>query len=247
LVFGALTGARDSTVGNHWPARFRIGLISNMKTVLLATIALFALKTVALADYIIQERMEHNDLPPQNVTIKLKANKARCDIGTAMSMIADGGEITMLMHSQKAAMKMPIRAISKNQKDSPANPRPILQPTGHKEKISGFDTEEYLHDNSRLKSKTHFWIAKDFPDKAEIIKMLNAMQSPMTKQLMHAAGAVSPEDFPGLPIRTEIESNLMGKPSKTTVTITSIKKEPVDDSVFAVPGDYRTAGSEEND
>ena len=218
-----------------------------MKTVLLATIALFAFQTVALADYIIQERMEHNDLRAQDVTIKLKANKARCDIGTAISMIADGGEITMLMHSQKAAMKMPIRAISNNQKDSPANPRPILQPTGHKEKISGFDTEEYLHDNSRLKSKTHFWIAKDFPDKAEIVKMLNAMPSPMTKQLMHAVGAVSPEDYRGLPIRTEVESNLTGKPSKTTVTITSIQKEPVDDSVFVVPGDYHAAGPQEND
>lgn len=214
-----------------------------MKTI--SIIAFLVLQTAARADYIILERIEHNQTPQQEVTIKLKAGKARCDIGTAMSMISQGDEITMLMHSEKAAMKMPVRAVQsmmKNQKVSDATSHPTMQPTGQKEKISGFDTEEYVHDNPTLKSKTHFWIAKDFPDKTEIIKMLGAIQSPMTKQMMHVAGAVAPEDYPGLPIRTEVETNFMGKPSKTIVTITSIKKEPVDDSVFVVPSDYRSAG-----
>lgn len=219
-----------------------------MKAISLTIIALFALTMAAQADYTIQERIEHNEAPPQDVTVKLKAGKARCDMGTAMSMILDGDQITMLMHSEKMAVKIPFGAtLPKNQKESAEKPRPTLQPTGRKEKINGFDTEEYVHENPTLKSKTHFWIAKDFPDKAEIIKMLNAMQSPMTKQMMRSAGAVSPEDYPGLPIRTEIESNLMGKPSKTAVTITSIKKEPVDDSIFVAPADYRSGGSPEKD
>src|SRR4051812_35834848 len=147
-----------------------------MKAISLATIALFALINSALADYIIQERMEHNDAPAQDVTIKLKAGKARCDMGR-MSMIADGNDVIMLMHSEKAAVKIPMRSLTKNQNNSPDKTRPTLQATGRKEKINGFDTEEYLHDNPTLKGKTHFWIAKDFPDKNEIIKMLNAMRS----------------------------------------------------------------------
>jgi len=218
-----------------------------MKTILLAGVALLALGTSAPADYTIQERMEQNDTATQDVTIKLKAGKARCDIGTRMSMIANGSEIIMLMHLEKAEMKMPNRGISKDQKAASGKPAATLEPTGRKEKINGFDTEEYLHENPKLESRTHFWIAKDFPDKDEIIKMLNAMQTPVTKQLMRAADTIAPEDFPGLPIRTEVESNIMGKPSKTTITITSINKEPVDDSAFMVPDDYRAAGPEEND
>jgi len=217
-----------------------------MKTFSITAIALFIFNAAALGDYIIEERIEHNQTPPQEVTIKLKAGKARCDIGTTMSMISNGDEITMLMHSQKAAMKMPAgpmqSMMKKNQRDSDAKSRPTMQSTGKKEKISGFDTEEYERDNPILKSKTHFWIAKDLPDKTEIIKMLGAMQSPMTKQMMQAAGAVAPEDYPGVPIRTEVATNMMGKPSKTIVTITSIKKESVDDSVFVVPSDYHSAG-----
>jgi hypothetical protein len=34
----------------------------------------------------------------------------------------------------------------------------------------------------------------------------------------------------------------MGKPSKTIITVISIKKEPVDDSVFVLPADYRAGG-----
>jgi hypothetical protein len=152
------------------------------------------------------------------------------------------------MHAQKIAMKMPANfsprsaTTAKTGKESPSGPREMLKPTGRTEKINGFDTEEYVHENPTLKATTHFWIAKDFPDKTEIMKVLTAMQTPMTKQLMQSAGTVLPEDYPGLPIRTEVESNLMGKPSKTIVTIVSIKKEAVDDSVFVVPADYRQGG-----
>jgi hypothetical protein len=215
-----------------------------MRTISLATLALCALSSGAFADYIIEEKMEHNDGPPQEMTIKLKEGKARCDIGGAMTTIMSGGQINMLMHAQKMAMKMPAGMMLMPQKKASAagGTKATLKPTGRKEKINGFETEEFVHENPALKATMHLWIAKDFPDKIEVMKMMNAMQTPMTKQFMQAAGAVAPEDYPGLPIRTELESSLMGKPSKTIITITSIKKEPVDDSAFVVPADYRQGG-----
>jgi hypothetical protein len=214
-----------------------------MKTNILlpAIIILLISPHVVWSDYVIQESMQHNETPPQEVTIKLKEGKVRCDMGAAMSTISIGGDITMLMHPQKIAMKMPSSLGKSRHESSPTKSTP-LQATGRKEKINGFDTEEYVHENPAVKATMHLWIAKDVPDKAEIMRMLTAMQSPAMKQMAQAFGAVSPEDYPGLPIRTEVESNLMGKPSKTTVTLTSIKKEPVDDSVFVVPADYKSAG-----
>jgi hypothetical protein len=216
----------------------------NQSTRLSFTLALFlGLQASALADYVIEERMEHNGVPAQNVTIKLKAGKARCDMGTSMSTIATEDGITLLMHDQKMAMKMPAGlGAAASKKDLAAAAKSELKATGRKEKISGFDTEEYVHENSNLKATTHLWIAKDFPDRAEIMKLLAALQGPLTKQLIQATGSVATEDYPGLPIRSEIESKLLGKDSRTVLTILSLKKEAVDDSAFVVPSDYRSSG-----
>ena len=212
-----------------------------MKTILISVVALIATSAMAFADYTIVEQMEHNDSAAQTLTIRLKGGKARCDMGTMMSTIVNGSDITMLMHSQKVVMKMPMNALSLLGKDSTDNTPTKLQPTGRKQTINGFNTEEYLHDNPKMKAKMHLWIAKDFPDAAEIMKMIQAFQTPMTTQFMQSAGMVSPEDYPGLPVRTEVESDLMGKPSKTVINVISIKKEPLDDSIFAVPSDYHSA------
>jgi Domain of unknown function (DUF4412) len=214
----------------------------SMKKTSLIIIALISTSAVASADYTIEEQMEHNGGPAQSLTIRLKAGKARCDIGPTMSSIVIGSDVTLLMHSQKMVMKMPVNALSLLKKDSSDAAPAKLEPTGQKQTINGFKTEEYLHDNPKLKSKSHFWIAKDFPDAVEIMKMIQAFQTPMTTQFMQSAGVVSPENYPGLPIRTEIESN-----SKTIVNVISIKKEPLDDSAFVVPPDYRSVGREEKD
>jgi hypothetical protein len=213
-----------------------------MKTPLLITPLLFvAITGHALADYTIEERIEHNDSPSQTAIIRLKGDKARCDMGP-MSTVANGNDITMLMHAQKIAMKLPTAAINATKSDSNSGPRQVLQPTGRKEKINGFDTEEFVHDNPSLKATTHLWIAKNFPDQAEIMKMLKSFVSPAMQQMTQAIRGVSPDDYPGMPIRTEVESHLMGKPSKTVVTLVSVKKESIDDAVFSIPADYHSAG-----
>jgi hypothetical protein len=203
---------------------------------------LFALNASAFADYTIQETMEHNDAPAQEITIKMKDGRARCDIGAVMSTLSLNGKIQTLMHAQKAVVNLPLGALDAKSKPAQNSARITLEATGRRETINGFDTEEYMHDNPTLKAKSRYWIAKGYPDSVEILRLLDALQSPAAKQFMQAVGAVLPEDFPGLPIRTESESNLMGKSSKVIVTIVSIKKEPIDDSVFVVPSDYRQAG-----
>lgn len=211
-----------------------------MKHTLITIAVTFGIAASALGDYVIEEEVQHNETPAQKMTIKLKEGKARVDMGEQMSSISANGEVKMLMHSQKEAMTLPA-ALSAKAKAT-AGSDGSLQPTGRKEKINGFDTEEYVHDNPTMKAQSHYWIAKDYPDGAEILKLMMAMQSGPAQQMAQSLGALSPSAFPGLPIRTEVESHLMGKPSKTRMTITSITKEPVDDSVFAVPAGYREAG-----
>ena len=212
------------------------------KKLLLVFAVVLALNLSARADYTIEETIEHSDTPTQKVVMKIKPGKARCDIGAAMSTISSGGEMTMLMHEQKAAMKTSFRAMAAKNKQLESAAAMPLKPTGRKEKINGFETEEYVHENPALKSTTHYWIAKNYADGAELMKLMSELHGPAAKQLVAGAGELSPETLPGLPVRTEIESNLTDKPTKTKVTIMSINKGPVDDAAFVVPADYRQTG-----
>ncbi|MCW0219292.1 MAG: hypothetical protein OJI67_13280, partial [Prosthecobacter sp.] len=78
-----------------------------MKTsYLLLAVSFLSLHSV-LADWVVVQKATA-DGDTQEVSIKIKGEKTRMDVGDKMSMIADGtnANMLMLMHQQKMMMKM---------------------------------------------------------------------------------------------------------------------------------------------
>jgi hypothetical protein len=211
-----------------------------MKT-FLASLVLAALSIQpALADWVIVQKST-TDGQVQDMTFKIKGDKARFDAGPQMSVILDSsgaGSATILLHAQKAVMKMDAEAMKGAMamatsalggvaSTPPAKP----QATGQKEKVGAYDTEVYTWSGPIGSGK--FWVAKDFPQAKELNeiqdKMMKAMGSPM------AALAPASTDFPGMVIKSEM--TVMGK-SVVSETV-SAKEEPVDAAIFALPADYQ--------
>jgi hypothetical protein len=211
-----------------------------MKTLLASlAFAVLALQP-ALADWVIVQKST-TDGQVQDMTFKIKGDKARFDAAQQMSVILDssaGGSATILMHAQKAMLKMNSEAMKNAMamagsalgglsKDPPAKP----VATGQKEKVGAYDTEVYTWTGPIGSGK--FWVAKDFPQAKE----LNAIQDKMMKAMGSPMAALMPAstDFPGMIIKSEM--TVMGK-SVVSETV-SAKEEPVDEAIFVLPADYQ--------
>src|SRR5260370_38214866 len=111
-----------------------------------------ALAFIARADYVIKEELENSD-QVQQITLKIKDAKVREDVGGQNSAIIDSntGETTLLLHSQKAFLKInpeKLKAQAEALKDllgtKAENPGNIeLKPTGKRQTINGFATDDY--------------------------------------------------------------------------------------------------------
>ena len=189
------------------------------------------------------------------MTMKIKGDKMRIEISPQITTIFDGktGELTNLMNDQKtvvrisadkmkAAAEMITKFNSKKESAETAN----LVPTGKKEIINGYETEQYAYDAPDFKAT--YWIALNYPDGAAILKQLQAIKS----EAWNAANTKVPDyrDFPGLPIRTHItmakphqgavaNSTASGSGTEITTTLISIKQDPLSDAEFTVPKDYQ--------
>jgi len=174
-----------------------------------------------------------------DVTVKIKGDKERIDAPSQPTRIIDGktGEMTDLMNEKKGfvrisaeQMKAAAETINKfNDGEKPAAPK--LTPSGKKETINGYETEEYVYQTPRFKAS--FWVASKYPDAANILKQL---QAPI-------AGAWKPSnlgmpdytDFPGLPIKTVIS---VGE-NQVVTTIMSIKQDSLSSADFDIPKDFQ--------
>jgi hypothetical protein len=190
-----------------------------------------------------------------NMTIKLKGDRARIDASPQLTTIFDGktGQVISLLNDQKTVVRISpdkLKAVTdmldkfSDKKTAPEKTK--LTPTGRKETVNGYETEQYTYDGPGFKAI--YWIAPDYPDGAAILAQLQSIKS----EFWDAANTRMPDfrDFPGLPIRTRM---ILGKempadkpgagPSnhgtEITSTITSVSHEPVDDSEFTVPGDFK--------
>ena len=179
--------------------------------------------------------------PAADMTIKIKGDKARIDATPQMTTIIDGktGEMANLMKDKKrvvriSANKMKAAAdmISKFSEKNKSSEKPKLSPTGKKETINGYETEEYVCDTPMFKA--NYWIAPKYPDGAAILKQLQSLKS----EMWNPTNANLPDyrDFPGLPIKTVIST---GGNQLITSTLTSIKQDPLSDAEFSVPKDFR--------
>ena len=191
----------------------------------------------------------------ENMTIKVKADKARIDAPPHMTAIFDAttGELINLLNDQKTAVRISpdkMRAIAdmldkfSNHKADFQKPR--LTPTGQKEVINGYDTEQYTYDEPDFKAI--YWIAPNYSNGAAVLAQLQSIKS----EFWDAANTKMPDfrDFPGLPIQMRIifgkqnaagghDANASDHPTEITSTVSAVSLASIPDSEFTVPADFK--------
>src|SRR2546421_8700048 len=182
-----------------------------------------------------------------NMTIKVKGDKARIDASPQITIIFDGGtsELINLLNDQKTIVRISpdkMRAIAdmlnKFSTKRPGSETPRLTPTGKREMINGYDTEQYTYDGPDFKAT--YWIAPNYPNGAAVLAQLQSIKS----EFWDAANTKMPDfrDFPGLPIRMQIivgKENQPGEhgaapahPTEITSTVTGVSLDSIPDSQF---------------
>jgi hypothetical protein len=195
----------------------------------------------AKADYTIKQKME-NSGSVQEVTFKIKETKCRVDASGQTTAIIDSknGETTVLIHPNKTYMKLTreqlqaqgeaMKNLLKDQANRPEDA--ALRPTGKKETINSFGTEEYTATLNGM--VITFAIAKDFPNYQKIVTAMYNVQSGPGMEGFRSL-SLPPDQYPGMPIRTEVET--MGQ--KVITTLESTEESTLPDSEFAIPADYK--------
>jgi hypothetical protein len=190
-----------------------------------------------------------------NMTIRIKGDKARIDATPQMTAIFDGrtGELINLLNDQKTLVRFSpdkMRAIAGMLKTFSSNKagsnKPRLTPTGQKEMINGYDTEQYTYGGPDFKAT--YWIAPNYPNGAAVLAQLQSIKS----ELWDAANTKMPDfrDFPGLPIRMrmivnkenhagEPSASPSGRPTEITSTVTGVSLDSIADSQFTVPPGFK--------
>jgi hypothetical protein len=188
-----------------------------------------------------------------NMTIKIKGDKARIDVSPQLTTILDGrtGELLNLANDQKTLVRIPadkMKAIADMMntfdggKAGPEKPR--LASTGQKEMISGYDTDQYTCDGPDFKAT--YWIAPSYPNGAAVLAQLQSIKS----EFWDAANTKMPDfrDFPGLPIRmrmivstlpVEQTSGGTGPPTEIMTMVTGVSLNSIPDNQFTVPADFK--------
>lgn len=199
----------------------------------LCTISLCA----ARADLTIVQNVEGG--PLSSMTMKIKGGKARIEAGPQMTTIIDSktGDLLTLLNEQKKFIKMSAAqakaaaqmAMEPDEKGV-TSARPKLKPTGKKETINGYETEEYTCEAPAFKGS--YWISSKYPNAPAILQQLAAT----TPEAWNVAGKGMPDyrDFPGIPLRTRI--SFSGK--EIVTNLVSINQTPLSDADFAVPAGF---------
>jgi hypothetical protein len=195
--------------------------------------------SLARADLTILQKVEGGG-QGGDITIKIKGDKARIEISPQLTTIVDGrtGEMTNLMNDQKKIvrfsaekMRAATEMMSKfDGKNEPAS-KPKLTPTGKRETINGYETEQFVCETPSFTAT--YWVAPKFPDAPAILKQLQSLNSETWKPKDMRMPDYT--DFPGLPLKTVMSVN----GNQITTTFTSIKQDPLKDTEFSVPKDFQ--------
>lgn len=194
----------------------------------------------APADLTLVQKIEEGGAQASEMTIKIKGDKSRVDATPELATIYDSktGDALQLMKEQKAVMHMSaakMKAAAEMMKAYSGQTQPTtrakLTPTGKKETINGYEAEEYTAENAAF--KTSYWIAPKYPDGAAILKQLQVINSNAWDP--GNMGVPNFNDLPGLPIRTVIWMN----GTQITSTLVSVKQDPVSETEFTVPKEYK--------
>jgi hypothetical protein len=217
---------------------FLWGLANRMRNlVTLSTAIVCGLSFSARADLTIVQRVE-GAAQNGDVTVKIKGDKERIDAPSQPTRIIDGktGEMTDLMNDRKSFVKISAAQIksaaeSVNLNADKKSASPKLTPTGKKETINGYETEEYAYETPQFKAG--FWIATKYPGAADILKQMQAPISGAWKP--SNMGMPDYTDFTGLPLKTVISVGA----DQVVTTIVSIKQDPLNASEFEIPKDFQ--------
>ncbi len=192
----------------------------------------------AHADLTIVQKVEGSE-GTNKITLKIKGDKARVEISPQITTIMDAktGDLTNLLNDDKKviriagekakAMAEMAKALTKENDAATAAPKP----TGKKETINGYETEEYLTDTPKYQAS--YWVAKNFPNYQAVLQQMAVLQNGAFAAMRK--GLPDYANLPGLPIRTQIKID--GK-NQMTSTIESVNTNPLADSEFAVPAGY---------
>ena len=165
----------------------------------------------------------------------------------APSSIPTRRETTLLLHAQKAFLKInpeQLKSQAQALKDllgtKTENSGNIeLKPTGKKETINGFDTEEYTTNFNGIQMS--IFVAKQFPNYRKLVEALYQVQSGPAMDILRSM-SIPPDKYPGLPIRTT--ESIMGQ--KIVVLLDSAQETDVPDSEFVIPADYKELNPRES-
>src|SRR5438045_3984362 len=187
------------------------------------------------------------------MTTNVKDTKARIYTPPQMTAMFEGttGKLINLLNDQKTVVRISpdkMRAIAdtldKFSNNKASSQKPRLTPTGKKEVINGYDTEQYTYDGPDFKAT--YWIAPSYPNGAAVLAQLQSIKS----EFWDAANTKMPDfrDFPGLPIQMRIivgkqnsagghgaSVSPSGHPTEITSTITAVSLNSIADSEFTVP------------
>jgi len=193
----------------------------------------------ASADWAIETKIESPQLN-SNVTMKIKGDKLRMDIASgpvgAMTSIMDtaSGDSIQILHAQKMAVKTG-SAQTKQAMDAinggKTGAAPAPKATGQMEKVGDYDCEIYTSTDGA--TTTRVWVAKNHPQAAG----LKLVEKQMNKGFLGAVnGGADTSNLPGPPLKTEITT----AEGKTTITVLSVKEQPLEAGDFEIPAGYQT-------
>lgn len=212
-----------------------------MRTISVAVAGLLLAAFTAKGDYIIKQQVETMGRV-QQVVLRIKDAKARLDTEQTSTIIdSSTGETTMLIHAQKAFLKIgteQLKAQSEAVKSLMGNKGNEntggieLKPTGRKETINGYETEEYVTNLNG--TDMSLFISKAFPDYRKIIDAIEVVQKGPGMDIFRSM-AVPASKYPGMPIRTE--AKFLGQ--RVVVTLESVQQTDLTDADFSVPADYK--------
>jgi hypothetical protein len=209
-----------------------------MKSLRLFGLVSLALITTGRADLTIVQKIEGSE-GVKRITFKVKGDKACVEVSPQITTIIDAktGEIITLLKEKKTVMRisgdkataMAEMAKSFVKKEAPTQALP--QPSGKKETIDGYETEEYVSESPKYRAS--YWVAKSYPDYQNILKQMAVLQQGAFANI--TKGMPDYHALPGLPLRTEVK--IPGQ-SEITSTIESLNQLPLPDSQFTAPADY---------
>jgi hypothetical protein len=204
-------------------------------TFLLLLVALQAHADFTLMYEVVENYPNSNNVTKNEYTIYMQGNKARQEetahlnktllFDTIGIIDFDTGETYSLSKSNKTFTKFgpnELREWGAKRNREEAKQQPRIIDTGRNEKVGEYNAEVYTVGNNT------FWVTKEIPNYAVILAALKrmALQEGVKNNLVPVYWKID-----GFPVKTKIMA--------ATTALVSLKQDPVDESLFAPPADYR--------